>query len=279
MTARSDFRYCLNTSTIRACELGVEEEIKAVADAGYDGIELWVRELDAYLNEGGDLGTLRALLEDNGLAVPNLIAFFQWGIPDEDARRDQLDDARRVFQMAADVGCPGVAAPPTGIGDMEDMPLVEIADRYAELAAIGANFGVTPILEFWGHAKKLGTLDETVRVLRAADVAGGSLLADVFHMARGGSDFGQLAELRPSELGLFHVNDYLAEPPVARQSDSQRVWPGDGVAPFGQIVNALDRIGYTGMMSLELFKDSYAERGIEACLRTGIQKMRSALRV
>ena len=278
MSDGSKFGYCLNTSTIRACELGAEDEIKAAADAGYDGVELWVRELDTYTEGGGSLADLKGLLDDRGVAVPNLIAFFEWAVPDEEARREELEDARRVFRMAADLGCPGVAAPPTGIGDMADMPLEEIAERYSELAAIGRDFGVAPILEFWGHAQKLGTLDEAVQVLRMADVGGGCLLADVFHMAKGGSDFAQLAELRPGELGLFHVNDYLGEPPVSEQSDSQRVWPGDGVAPFKQIVSALDGIGYSGMMSLELFNDSYAEQGAESCLETGLRKMRGALR-
>jgi sugar phosphate isomerase/epimerase len=41
----------LNTSTIRAYNLPVEEQIDAVAEAGFDGIELWVRDVEAYINQ------------------------------------------------------------------------------------------------------------------------------------------------------------------------------------------------------------------------------------
>ena len=37
------FRYCLNTSTIRGQKLGFIREIEIAAQAGYDGIEPWIR--------------------------------------------------------------------------------------------------------------------------------------------------------------------------------------------------------------------------------------------
>ena len=35
-------RYCLNTSTIRGQDVGIEQEIDIAAQAGYDGIEPWM---------------------------------------------------------------------------------------------------------------------------------------------------------------------------------------------------------------------------------------------
>ena len=42
MNERNDFRYCLNTSTIRQCKLDVPREVEVASQAGYEGIELWV---------------------------------------------------------------------------------------------------------------------------------------------------------------------------------------------------------------------------------------------
>ena len=43
------FSYCLNTSTIRNEGVSVVDAIDIAADAGYEGIEPWVAEIDAWV--------------------------------------------------------------------------------------------------------------------------------------------------------------------------------------------------------------------------------------
>jgi 2-keto-myo-inositol isomerase len=90
------YRYALNTSTIRECgELSVPEKISITAEAGYDGIELWIKELDQFVAQGGTLADLRTQIVDQGLQPVNLIGFFEWCAPDDDTRRQGLEEARR----------------------------------------------------------------------------------------------------------------------------------------------------------------------------------------
>ena len=49
------FLYCLNTSTIRHPETSVLSAIDIAADAGYDGIEPWIQEIDEWVSNGGSL--------------------------------------------------------------------------------------------------------------------------------------------------------------------------------------------------------------------------------
>ena len=49
----STFRYCLNTSTISGQNPGLLKYIDIAANAGYDGIELWVRDVESHLESGG----------------------------------------------------------------------------------------------------------------------------------------------------------------------------------------------------------------------------------
>ncbi len=49
----SGFRYCLNTSTIRGQDVGIVEEIRIAAEAGYDGIEPWMGTINKYVEDGG----------------------------------------------------------------------------------------------------------------------------------------------------------------------------------------------------------------------------------
>ena len=57
------------------------------------------------------------------------------------------------------------------------------------------------------------------------------LLPDVYHIFKGGSDFGGLALLDDNAIQVFHMNDYPAEPAREQMKDAHRVYPGDGVAP------------------------------------------------
>jgi sugar phosphate isomerase/epimerase len=274
MKNNTAFAYCLNTSTIKACGLNVEEEIKVTAQAGYKGIELWLSEIDTYVNQGGELPELKRMLDQHGLKMPNIIAFFQWANPDKEFRRKELEEAKRVLSIAQEMDCMYVAAPPAGIVDMAELPLENIAEYYADLLKIARDIGVKPLLEFWGHSKILGSLAEAMQVLKLVDEPDAMLLADVFHMAKTDGSFELLGELRGTELGLFHVNDYPDAPDITKLKDDQRVYPGDGVAPLDQIISTLRKIGYAGILSLELFNEAYQKNGADNVAKTGIEKMR-----
>jgi 2-keto-myo-inositol isomerase len=274
MNEHSSFRYCLNTSTIRECKLDVPREVEVASQAGYQGIELWVSEIETYAQSGGTFRELRGILEDSNLEVPNLIAFFQWAHPDDGRRREGLEQARKVFAMAQELGCPYVAAPPFGITDREDIPVAHLAAYFGTLLDIGRQAGAKPLLEFWGGSKALGSLDEAMDVLASADDPDGALLADVFHMARGGGRFELLGELDGDRLGLVHVNDYPGVRDRSQLTDGERLYPGDGVAPYDEIMQALRATGYHGFLSLELFNKAYQEAGALEVATTGLAKTR-----
>ncbi|MBT4139029.1 MAG: sugar phosphate isomerase/epimerase, partial [Candidatus Latescibacteria bacterium] len=81
------FQYSLNTSTIRNENTSVVDAIDVAADAGYDGIEPWVKEIDEWVAKGGSLSDLRDKALDRGIQIVNLIAFPEWAVPEDDARQ------------------------------------------------------------------------------------------------------------------------------------------------------------------------------------------------
>ena len=276
--ATHPFQFALNTSTIRCGEIGLIDKIEVTRRAGYDGIEPWVEEIDAYQAQGGKLDDLAKRFRDAGLQVVNLIGFFAWASGDEGERREGLAEARRCFDMARHVGCPCVAAPPWGIHEMPGLDLFAIAERYAELIDIGKECGVVPVLEFWGIAKTLGHLGEALLVASECGRTEACVLADVFHIYKSTGHFRGLRLLGPKTLGLVHVNDYPAEPPRGEINDSHRVMPGDGVAPLDQILADLKAIGFRGWLSLELFNRDYWQRPALETAQTGLAKMKAAVR-
>lgn len=277
MALDKDYAYCLNTSTIKGQGLGVVEEIEIAAKAGYDGVEPWVRELDEYVAGGGSLDDLGKRIVDLGLSVENLIGFFAWVVDDDAVRAKGLEEARRNLEMARAIGCKRLAAPPFDATGVENMDLGVAGERYRALLELAEDVGVVPMVEFWGMSRCIGRLEDAVRVAAASGRREACVLADVFHMYKGGSPFEGLRDLGGVSVGLMHLNDYPAEPPLARITDADRVYPGDGVAPLGQILGDLRGAGYDGMLSLELFNSGYWERDALDVARTGLEKMRGVV--
>ncbi len=270
------FDYCLNTSTIRSPGVSVLEYVDIAADAGYDGIEPWVEEIDTWVEAGGSLEKLRDHAASRGIRIVNLIAFFEWAVPENDRHAKGMEEARRCFEIAQVLECPFVATAPKGIHDRE-VDLFSVARRFAELTDNVSDFAPKPLLEFWGVARTLGTVGEALLVAAESGVRDARLLTDIFHMYKGSGHQRGMEYLDPERLGLVHVNDYPSIPGRADIEDADRVYPGDGEAPWGQIVASLERQEYRGMLSLELFNPAYWAEGPVATARKGIEKLRKCV--
>jgi 2-keto-myo-inositol isomerase len=275
--AAGPFGYCLNTSTIRGQKLGIEEEVALAAKAGYDAIEPWINEIDDYVKKGGSLKDLAKRIRDQGLKVASAIGFAQWIVDDDAQRAKGLDEAKRTMDLVAQLGGTRIAAPPAGATDKPGLDLFQAAKRYRALLELGHQMGVVPQIEVWGFSKNLSRLGETVFVAVESGHRDACLLLDVYHIYKGGSDFNGLKLLGGAGLHVFHVNDYPASPPRDTITDADRVYPGDGVAPLGQIFRDLRDAGFCGMLSLELFNRGYWEKDAFEVVKTGLEKTLAAV--
>lgn len=276
---KSKIRYCLNTSTIRESKLPLPKLIELTSKAGYDSIEPWVREIDAYVESGGSLKDIKKQLEDSNLKIESAIGFPKWGSNDDSERKEGIEEAKRGLDLVQQMGGNAVAAPPIGIHkqDYDTVPLDTLAERYHELLEMSQAMGGQTHLEIWGPSKNLSRLREAVYVATACNHPNATLLPDVYHMFRGGSSFEGLRMLNGKLIPLFHMNDYPSKPERTKMKDSDRVYPGDGVAPMKHIVSILHEIGFEGALSLELFNKTYWKQDPFEVAKTGLQKMKTAV--
>ena len=273
------FQYALNTSTISGSKPTIIEAMTIASQAGYDGIEPWIRELDAYVQAGGSLDDLRKRSKDQKLQVVDAIGFFEWAVDDDPRRAKGLEEARRNMEMVARIGGTRLAAPPFGATDPTGpkLDLDRLAERYRSLLELGANFNVTPIVEVWGFSHNIQTLAEAVAVAVGADHDNAAILADVYHLGKGGSGVSGLKLLGPNAVPILHINDYPAKP-RKELSDADRVYPGDGSAPLSAILRALNRLGSTTVLSLELFNRDYWKLDPATVAATGLAKIRDVVK-
>lgn len=277
MANANEFRYCLNTSTIRGQKLGIVDQIKIAAKAGYDGIEIWLNDVEEYLQSGGKLDDLRRVLSSEGLLVESAIAFANWIVDDEEARKKGLDAARRDMEKVRALGGRRIAAPPAGATDKPGLDLRAAAERYRALCEVGSQMEVVPQLEVWGFSKNLHKLSEVLFVASEAAHPDACILPDVYHLYKGGNDFCSLPFLSGTKIHVFHMNDYPADPPLATINDSHRVYPTDGIAPLGYIFQHLRASGFAGVLSLELFNPEYWKQDALSVAQTGLAKMKASV--
>jgi sugar phosphate isomerase/epimerase len=181
------------------------------------------------------------------------------------------------MDLVRQIGAKRLAAPPAGATDTA-VNLHQAALRYRALLDIGDRMGVVPEVELWGFSRTLGRLGEVVLVAIESHHPKACFLPDVFHLYKGGSDFDGFRLLSGSSFHVIHVNDYPATPGRAKVTDANRVYPGDGVAPFKALLRELRQMGFGGMLSLELFNRAYWKQDPLLVARTGLDKMRALVR-
>ena len=272
VTGESKFRYCLNASTISGQKPDLHKQVEIASKAGYDGIEVWVRDVQTSVANGNTTAALKSFIDDHGIKVENAIGFAPW-MTGGDAGFRQMEEE---MDMLAAIGCRRVAAPPAGVPGDRPLDLFMAGEKYGQLLELGRKTGVMPQLEFWGSSPVLWHLGQVLMIAAIADDPDARILPDIYHLFRGGSGFNALKMVKGSAIEIFHMNDYPAHIPREEQSDADRVYPGDGAAPIPQILSDLRNMGGEKVLSLELFNRIYWEEDPFKVAVKGLEKMKKA---
>ena len=275
MAAKEPFRFCLNTSTIMGQKPGLLKSIEIAAKAGYDGLELWINDIRDYLKQNNTIDSLAKFISSKELAVENLISFTAWMVDDDAKRKAALAELEEEMKLMAALGCRRIAAPPAGVEKGKPLDFQVAGARYREILALGRKYNVIPQLEFWGASGTLHNLGQALAIAAAANDPDARILPDVYHLFRGGSGFDALKLVSGKAIEIIHMNDYPGSKPVNEQTDSDRVYPGDGAAPVKQVLRDLKAMGGTKVLSLELFNKTYWAQDASQVASTGLQKMKS----
>lgn len=251
-------RFAMNASTLRGYNLTLLDQMKAMALSGFRGYEPWMKDIRA-AKADGTLGDVCRIARDSGVSFINGIAFGQWVNPDPKIRAAGLEETKSDMALLAEIGCPCIAASMFGMQKpgSPTLPLEAIAERYVAVLDLGKKMGVRPLLEYWGHSVNLFRLEDALEVVRLTGRDDAAVLADVYHTYRGGGSFDTYRKLTAKLLPVLHVNDYPSYPSREQLKDPDRVWPGDGNAPWRKIFSDLAAVGADPWLSIELFNPAY----------------------
>lgn len=270
------FRYCLNTSTLMGQKLPIMQTVEVAAKAGFTAVEPWIRELEQH-KSAAPLKDLGKKIADLGLTVESAIGFAPWIVDDDAKRAKGVEQMKREMDMVAQIGGKRIAAPPAG-NDNPALDLRKAAERYRVILEAGDQIGVVPEMEFWGPVKVISTLAEAAFIALQSGHPKACILADIYHLHKGGSGHDSVRLLSGDAIHVIHTNDYPADPPRETVTDAHRVYPGDGVAPLSKFFQNLKAIGFKGHLSVELFNREYWKQDAFEVAKTAFEKTRAAVK-
>lgn len=257
-----------------------EEAAARIASFGYEGLELMADVPHAWpagLLEGPKQ-TIRDAMKKHELAFSNVNSFMMNAIndhrqpywypsfiePDEHYRQVRIDHTRRALRLCAELGAPHITTEPGGPlapgqrrEDAVDLfvevlkPLAEQADKLGVLLLIEPEPGLL-----------IETTDEYVEIADRLKAPSIGLNFDVGHAYCMGEDLsGQIAKLAP-QIRHYHFED------IAATRVHHHMVPGTGAIDFANVVGAIQRTGYDGWLTVELYPsiddpDGAAKRAYE----------------
>lgn len=235
-------------------EVPFERRPAAAAAAGFTAIECWWPFVGAH-PATADVDAFVASVTDAGVQLRGLnffagdMAAGERGVASHPARRQEFDDSVAIaVEIGARLGVTGFNAlygnRLDAVSDTEqaEAAVAALAAATEHADSIGAAVLVEPISGVAAYPLKLAA--DGLRVLggvRGRITKGRiALLADLYHLTVNGDDLELLVAEHADDIG--HVQ--VADAPGRHE-------PGTGVAPIIDLVESLERAGYTGRIGLE----------------------------
>jgi 2-keto-myo-inositol isomerase len=236
----------------------LETDIAITAHAGFKALEIWAAKIDRYLVTH-NLDNLKYLLDEHGvmpLALNSIefIAFRGSEFVQIEGRLHELGN------IAQSIGCPTVVVVPSPLPD-RNMSWADVMSEYVNvlrnLSDIARQYGIKLSFEFLGFGWcSVRTPRAALEIIQNVNRENVGLTIDTAHFYGGGGLMSELNQLDPKRIFAFHLDD-LEDTPKEAITDSTRLLPGLGVVPLEDICGRLERIGYSGPCSIELFRPEY----------------------
>ncbi|MCM8816595.1 MAG: sugar phosphate isomerase/epimerase [Candidatus Omnitrophica bacterium] len=245
-------KFAINQATTMKTDFA--KDIEAYSNAGFTAIEIWLPKLKEYLGKGGSLSDVKKMLGNSGLKP--IGACYQAGLmfPSGKTKKEVMKEFSENLEICGHLEIPVLIVPADNISPVEDRHYYEAAGNLVEACEYAEKFSVKLAIEFLARARFLGCLSTAAILARKMQRENAGILFDTFHFYCGISKIEDIDGIQGKEILLVHLKD-VAEKPREIMTDKDRVLPGDGIIPLEKIIGELQKIGYDGYYSLELFNE------------------------
>ena len=249
----------------------LESKLDANVAAGFTQITLWAKDLvghpdgyEAALNEvrvsGLRVNALQVMRDYEGLSGP--------------LHRYKVETVKTMLKLCEAVGaerlliCSSTSAHASGDID-------HIAADLRKVAMLATPLGIRVGFEALSWGRHVNDFALSWEIVQRADRDNLGVCIDSFHVlancSLNGTDFDALATIPGERIAFVQLSDFLwsaVRTPEERIETARhlRVFPGEGVhsAELSRMIRMIDRAGYRGDWSFEVFNDDYVQMPSEA---------------
>jgi 4-hydroxyphenylpyruvate dioxygenase len=232
----------------------LDRKLAAIAEAGYQGVEIFENDLLGFDGTAADVGRMIA---DFGLICTCYQPFRDFEGLTRNLRQRAFDRAECKFDVMQALGAPLMlvcsSVHPEALGEPER--LVEDFRCLAERAASrGLRIGYEALA--WGRF--VNDHRQAWDIVRRVDHSAVGLILDSFHSLARKIPIASLADIAPEKIFLVQVADAPDMPmEYLYWSRHFRCFPSQGDLPVAEYVKEAVRQGYDGPLSLEIFNDRF----------------------
>ena len=240
----------------------LEAKLRAMHDAGFRQVMLSARDVVGH-PEGLD-AAVKAVrnsgLRGTGFQVLRDFEGLSGGL-----HAYKVDIAKSMIEMCAALGCRVLlACSSTSVHASGDV--ATLARDLRKLAMLALPYGIRVAYEALSWGRSVNRFAQAWEIVDEANCPNLGIGLDSFHIFAAKDDLTDLDRIDPRKIYLVQLSDFMwQETPTFEErmttARTFRVFPGEGVhsAELASLVVALDRLGYRGDYSFEVFNDDYQQ--------------------
>ncbi len=240
----------------------LEGKLKAMREAGFTQVMLSARDIVGH--EHGVEAAIRAV-KDSGLRVTGFQVLRDFEGLSGGLREYKVDIAKAMLELCSAVGSKVLlVCSSTSTHATDDMDA--IATDLRRLAMLALPRGIKVAFEGLSWGRTINEFPQAWDAVCRADMPNLGLGVDSFHAFATRTDLDLLDEVDPDKIFLVQLADFMWNEirSVEERINTARhfrVFPGEGAhsVEVAELVRKLDRIGYRGDYSFEVFNDDYQQ--------------------
>jgi sugar phosphate isomerase/epimerase len=207
---------------------------------------------------------IKAILVDNGIEFFEIEALLDWFTDGERRRRSDLE-RRDMLRAAEKLGAYQIKIAGDLLGSW---PVPDMAQPYRQLCEEAAAVGTRVSLEILPFTN-IKDLSAGLSVVGDVSIKNGGLLLDVWHMARGGISFTDVANIPLQFVAAIELDDGPLDvvEPLLEESIDRRKLCGEGDFDLPTFLDCVSRTGYVGPFGVEILSHENRARSLQDAAR------------
>lgn len=232
----------------------LKEKILAISKAGFDGVEIFEND---FLTFNLSPKEIKKIVKDQGLEITLFQPFRDFeGMPDNHRTR-AFDRAKKKFDIMAELETDLILIC-SNTSNISLGGLDRAANDFFELGEIARERSIKIGYEALAWGKYINDHRDAWEIVRRANHENVGIILDSFHTLSKNIDLNSITTIPKEKIFIVQLADApLHNMDLLYWSRHYRNMPGQGDLPISNFMDALNKTGYDGYLSLEIFNDNY----------------------